>query len=193
MTMQLPPAGWYPDPEDGGRLRYFNGSTWTDHRAWAGQHSQQPPPQMQSGAGGRGSSGKAVRILLLVAPIAIVLICLFFIGWQIRDIYEYHVGTTTTATIDRCTTHGKSETCYGTWSVDGRSQSGPIHGAGNNDRTGTTLDVHVSDGTAYTAAAGQWVSYVNILGGTFFMALVVFGFSLGFKRMFGEGSRRTRP
>lgn len=31
MTRQPPPAGWYPDPAGGGRLRYFNGSTWTDH------------------------------------------------------------------------------------------------------------------------------------------------------------------
>jgi hypothetical protein len=30
MTEQLPPAGWYPDPGGSGRLRYFNGSTWTD-------------------------------------------------------------------------------------------------------------------------------------------------------------------
>lgn len=27
------PAGWYPDPEDPGRRRYFDGTTWTDHRA----------------------------------------------------------------------------------------------------------------------------------------------------------------
>jgi hypothetical protein len=33
MTRQLPPAGWYPDPVGGGRLRYFDGTAWTDHYA----------------------------------------------------------------------------------------------------------------------------------------------------------------
>jgi Protein of unknown function (DUF2510) len=42
MTRQLPPAGWYPDPAGGGRLRYFNGSTWTDNYS-------QPPGQMAAG------------------------------------------------------------------------------------------------------------------------------------------------
>jgi hypothetical protein len=27
---QLPPANWYPDPQNSGRLRYFDGTAWTD-------------------------------------------------------------------------------------------------------------------------------------------------------------------
>ena len=42
MTRQLPPAGWYPDPANFGRLRYFNGSAWTDRYT-------QPPGQMAAG------------------------------------------------------------------------------------------------------------------------------------------------
>ncbi len=29
----LPPAGWYDDPRDEARLRYWDGTTWTDHTA----------------------------------------------------------------------------------------------------------------------------------------------------------------
>jgi hypothetical protein len=29
----LPSAGWYADPQDGGRVRYWDGSTWTAHTA----------------------------------------------------------------------------------------------------------------------------------------------------------------
>jgi hypothetical protein len=33
----LPPAGWYADPDDGAQQRYWDGSRWTEHRAPAFQ------------------------------------------------------------------------------------------------------------------------------------------------------------
>lgn len=31
--MSTTPAGWHPDPQNPGQLRYWDGTTWTDHRA----------------------------------------------------------------------------------------------------------------------------------------------------------------
>ncbi|RDH76977.1 DUF4352 domain-containing protein [Mycolicibacterium moriokaense] len=39
MTTPPTPAGWYPDPEHGGQLRYWDGMAWTEHRSPV----QQPP------------------------------------------------------------------------------------------------------------------------------------------------------
>jgi hypothetical protein len=33
MSTELPPAAWYPDPSEGGYLRYWDGSAWTEHRS----------------------------------------------------------------------------------------------------------------------------------------------------------------
>lgn len=30
---ETPPAGWYPDPQDDSRQRYWDGSAWTEHTA----------------------------------------------------------------------------------------------------------------------------------------------------------------
>lgn len=40
MAQPLPPAGWFPDPGDPSRLRYFDGRVWTDQYANFGA----PPP-----------------------------------------------------------------------------------------------------------------------------------------------------
>jgi hypothetical protein len=37
VTTGSTPPGWYDDPENRGRLRYWDGSQWTDHRAPAGR------------------------------------------------------------------------------------------------------------------------------------------------------------
>lgn len=53
MTTPPTPAGWYPDPEQAGQLRYWDGITWTEHRSpvqeppapVASEPSFDPPPQ----------------------------------------------------------------------------------------------------------------------------------------------------
>lgn len=35
-----PPAGWYPDPQDNTRQRYWDGNAWTEHTAEGGPQGQ---------------------------------------------------------------------------------------------------------------------------------------------------------
>lgn len=44
-----PPSGWYPDPEDQTRQRYWNGDQWTDHTAPVGQSAAATPPSSPPG------------------------------------------------------------------------------------------------------------------------------------------------
>ena len=37
------PAGWYADPANRFELRYWDGSTWTEHVSRAGQQYTDPP------------------------------------------------------------------------------------------------------------------------------------------------------
>jgi len=47
---QLPPANWYPDPAGSHRLRYFNGSDWTDE--YYGPPAERLPPGYAVGSHG---------------------------------------------------------------------------------------------------------------------------------------------
>lgn len=44
MSQPTPQAGWYPDPSNAQQLRYWDGSTWTDHTQPNPQAAPPPPP-----------------------------------------------------------------------------------------------------------------------------------------------------
>jgi hypothetical protein len=45
MTTPPTPAGWYPDPEQAGQLRYWDGATWTEHRSPAQEPAAPAAPE----------------------------------------------------------------------------------------------------------------------------------------------------
>ena len=56
---ELPPADWYPDPEDPGQQRYWDGGQWTEHRAPAAASSQPAEPAAPYGSSDGGTAAPA--------------------------------------------------------------------------------------------------------------------------------------
>ena len=44
-VMSNPPAGWYPDPDNGTLLQYWDGSKWTPYHAPAQPDGRYPDPE----------------------------------------------------------------------------------------------------------------------------------------------------
>lgn len=82
----LPPAGWYPDPSDETRQRYWDGETWTDHTAAAGVQPGGGEPSWPQSTGGAtaptgpagvgGATGQAPSPWLWQSIVATFLCCL---------------------------------------------------------------------------------------------------------------------
>lgn len=53
-----PPAGWYPDPQDASRQRYWNGTAWTEHTADGGPQAAGTSGQAAAAPGGIGSASE---------------------------------------------------------------------------------------------------------------------------------------
>ena len=93
--------------------------------------------------------------------IRIVLACLgvLFLWIGVDAMHWYQAGTPTTVKVTNCTS-GRGAYCAGKWTVNGMSQSGQIMNAKlfGAYPVGSSLDVHVWEGTAYTSTVSLLVS-----------------------------------
>jgi hypothetical protein len=119
---------------------------------------QQPeaPPE-------RRRPGKGMLLVILVCAA----VPLYSFGSGAYNFYGYRAGTPTTATVSSCH-HNRTgrrgnmfnfvepRDCTGTWSIGGVSQTGVIVGGREGFLTGSTVDVRVLDGKAYTAKGTAW-------------------------------------
>ena len=102
--------------------------------------------------------------------IALVLVSvpLYYFGYGAYDLYNYRVGTATTAKDIHCRTHRpgirgggmfrslEPRKCTGTWSLDARSHTGKIEGPREGFLTNSSAEVRVNGDTAYTAEGATW-------------------------------------
>lgn len=77
------PAGWYPDPRDASRRRYWDGERWSELTA-TGDATPAPVAGTTAHAGGPGAQGPGDRrgLLLIAAAVAVVLV-LGAVGWAV--------------------------------------------------------------------------------------------------------------
>lgn len=79
---QRPPAGWYADPQAPGtaQLRYWDGTTWTEHTHWPQTPAPTQPHAYGSagayGTAGAGQAGASVDPWLWQSIVATLLCCM---------------------------------------------------------------------------------------------------------------------
>ena len=130
------------------------------------------------------------------AVLAVVLSLLFF-GSGAYQVYGYHVGTPTKATLVSCSrSAGRSAGqyvvdtltgCRGEWTLDGRTHTGRIWGKVGRVQEGSSLDVRVLNGWAFAPGFPKWIF---MLGAVFaVLAFLLFMPERGPRRLAGPAQR----
>ena len=102
-----------------------------------------------------------------------VIMVLAFV-WGAHEFIRYRTGTPTTATVTQCSV-GRGGHCEGTWTIGGVPQHGNVkHGyIFGAPPVGSTMEVRVNGGTAYTWGAGlPQLGFGLLLLGVFVVTLV---------------------
>jgi len=86
------PAGWYPDPDNSGRGRFWDGTAWTDLYHTPGQ----PYPAMPAPKAPPGTNWNTIWIWLIVAIPVLPLIMLMLVPWG--SIFAFDVNDPYAAT-----------------------------------------------------------------------------------------------
>lgn len=136
LTGEVPPGG--PEVEARHLDAWLSPQPFDELLAIAGLHSELPPQA-------RRSAPWVTRgVLLLVFVVALG----FLMPSTFSGVYQYTVGTPTTATVSQCgrSTDTTRTVCTATWTVNGQTQSGPL--LTHHTVAGSTLSVHVRDGKA---------------------------------------------
>lgn len=110
------------------QLANASGGVGQELRRFPGQ-SRAPkarsPRQRRAG----GIRDRLWTIWKIVLSGAIAVGVVMALGSAVHNLYAYHVGTSTTATVDHCTPQYRGpSSCTVAWSIGGTSSSGPIVG-----------------------------------------------------------------
>lgn len=115
----------------------------------------------------RRSALRRFRRLNALAAIAAFVVSLVVFGVGAYPVYAYHVGTPTKATIVSCSNSARTgRTCQASWAINGESHRARIHGRlDDSQQVGSSVDVHVFGGRAYTAAWDKkWFIGAGVFG-----------------------------
>jgi hypothetical protein len=91
-----------------------------------------------------------------IGSVAGAVLSLLFFGFGAYQVYGYHFGTPTKATIVSCGS-GSEDTCQGTWTLDGGTYTGRIWGDVDGLAEGSPLDVRVLNGWAFAPRFPKWL------------------------------------
>jgi hypothetical protein len=87
-----------------------------------------------------------------VGAIITALFALGFLGFGAFELYGYHSGRSTTATNVSCYSKASATSCKGDWTMDEKTYTGRVMGPDSSPPYGSSVDVRVSHGIAFTGA-----------------------------------------